>query len=55
VQGITIMESGGGTEIRKIIKQLIYVTWDLVDNNNTALLIVWSALQGKSDQREDGS
>jgi len=32
----------------------LYVTWDLVDNNNTALLIVWFALQRKSDQPEDG-
>jgi hypothetical protein len=32
----------------------MYVTQDLVDNNNTALLILWFALQGKSDQPEDG-
>jgi hypothetical protein len=38
----------------KIFNSVLYVTRDLVDNNNIALLIVGLPYKEKSDQPEDG-
>jgi len=45
------------TQWNQFLNNFIYVTRDLVDNNNIALLVVWFALRGgeKSDRSEAGS